>query len=120
MSATNQHLVFITSLATGDAGAITAYKLDTTTGALELSQRNTDVENPFFIALSPDRKFLYSVHLPGDFESDPGAIAAFEIVDDAGTCRAVVAVLRRLDEAAERRPLVAIGMPDRAEHVDGS
>ena len=27
-------------------------------------------------------------------------------------------VLRRLDEAAERRPLVAIGVPDRAEHVD--
>ena len=42
------------------------------------------------------------------------------LVDDAGTCHAVVAVLRRLDEAAERRPLVAIGMPDRAEHVDGS
>ena len=41
-----------------------------------------------------------------------------DLVDDAGSCRAVVAVLRRLDETAERRPLVAIGTPDRAEHVD--
>jgi len=46
--------------------------------------------------------------------SHPG----MDLVDDAGTCRAVVAVLRRLDEAAERCPLVAIGVPDRAEHVD--
>lgn len=83
----DQHLVFITSCAAGAAGAITAFKLDTATGALELLQRYTDVENPFFIALSPDRKFLYAVHVPGDFEGDSGCIAAFEIVGDAGELR---------------------------------
>ena len=87
MADSKQHLVFITSCTTGDAGAITAFNLDTATGTLEQLQRNTDVENPFFIALSPERKFLYSVQIPGSFESDPGYIAAFEMVGDAGELR---------------------------------
>lgn len=75
----DQHLVFITSCAAGDAGAITAFNLDVGTGALAALNRYADVENPFFLALSPDRKVLYSTHVPGDFESDPGYVAAFEI-----------------------------------------
>ena len=87
MSNAKEHLVFITSCLAGDAGAITAFKLNTATGALEEVQRNSDVENPFFIALSPDRKFLYSVHVPGDLGSDTGCIAAYEIVGDSGQLR---------------------------------
>lgn len=87
MSETKQHLVFVTSCSPGDAGAITAFKLDTATGTLEQSHRYSDVENPFFIALSPDRKHLYSAHVTGNFESDTGSIAAFEIVGDSGELR---------------------------------
>ena len=83
----HEHLVFITSSAPGDAGAITAFRLYATTGTLESLGRRADIENPFFIALSPDRKFLYSVQIPGDFESDPGYIVAFAIVDDSGGLR---------------------------------
>ncbi len=89
MSDATQRLVFITSCTTGDDGAITAFNLDTATGALELLQRNTDVENPFFTALSPDRKFLYSVHTPGSLDREPGSIAAFEIVGDSGALRKI-------------------------------
>jgi len=77
-------LIFITSCAAGDAGAITACRLNTGTGALQSLQEYTDIENPFFLALSPDRKTLYSTYVPGDFESDPGYVAAFEIVGDSG------------------------------------
>ncbi len=87
MSEAKQYLVFITSCAGGEDGAITAFTLNSESGSLEEVQRYTDVENPFFLALAPNRKALYSVHLPGDFESDPGYIAAFEIVDDKGTLR---------------------------------
>ena len=79
-----QHLIFITSCAAGDDGAITACKLDAGTGALEPVQSYADIENPFFLALSPDRKTLYSTHVPGDFEADPGYVAAFEVVGDSG------------------------------------
>ena len=85
----NQILVFITSNTTGEGGAITAFNLDNATGILNRLHRNTDVGNPFFIALSPDRKTLYSVHIPGDFGSDAGYIAAFEIVGNSGELRKI-------------------------------
>lgn len=81
---TEQPLVFITSCAAGAAGAITTFKLDVGTGALEQVQRYSDIENPFFLALSPDRQRLYSTHVPGDFEADPGYVAAFAITGDSG------------------------------------
>ena len=60
-------LVFVSAFATGDDGAIHAYSLNSESGKLELKHRTTDAENPFFIALSPDRKFLYSIHAEGEF-----------------------------------------------------
>ena len=55
-------LVFISAFAAGDQGAIHAYQLDLMTGILKPAQRTTGVEHPFFLALSPNRKFLYSIH----------------------------------------------------------
>ena len=86
MSNDTHYLVFITSVSPG-AGAITAFRLDATTGTLENLGRCTDIENPFFIVLSPNRKFLYSVQIPGDIESDTGYVAAFAIVDNSGRLR---------------------------------
>jgi len=60
-------LVFVSAFAAGDDGAIHAYSLNSESGQLKLMHRTTDAENPFFIALSPDRKFLYSIHAPGQF-----------------------------------------------------
>ncbi|NKB70226.1 MAG: beta-propeller fold lactonase family protein [Candidatus Latescibacteria bacterium] len=81
MSNAPQYQVFITSNGADD-GAICAFNLDTATGALELTQRNEGISNPFYIALSPDRKFLYSVLIKGDFENDSGGIAAFAVGDN--------------------------------------
>ena len=60
-------LVFITAFAPGDEGAIHAYHMNPNSGQLTLAHKTTDVEHPFFIAISPDNRFLYSIHAPGQF-----------------------------------------------------
>src|SRR5262245_28863088 len=55
-------LVFVSAFAPGDKGAIHAYRLDRKTGALKKVHRTGGAQNPFFLALSPDHKFLYSIH----------------------------------------------------------
>jgi 6-phosphogluconolactonase len=78
-------LVFVAAFASGNDGAIYAYQLDLATGRLTLAQRTGDVENPFFLALSPDRKFLYSIHAPGQFGGEsPEQVAAYEVVGRTG------------------------------------
>ena len=69
MGQVKQLLVFISAFAPAEDGAIHAYRLDVESGGLTLVRKNSDVENPFFLALSPDDKFLYSIHAPGQFLS---------------------------------------------------
>lgn len=78
-------LIFITAFTSGEEGAIHAYRLDLETGQLHLQTRTTDVENPFFLALSPDRNYLYAIHEPGEFGiGDNGQVAAYKIEDETG------------------------------------
>ncbi len=78
-------LVFISAFAAGDEGAIHAYQLDVASGQLTRTQRTTGVEYPFFLALSADRKFLYSIHAPGQFGGkSPEQVAAYEVVGRTG------------------------------------
>lgn len=81
----NEMLVFISAFAPGDEGAIHAYQLDLDTGQLKQVHRTADVENPFFMALSPDGKFLYSIHGPGKFGGETHEqIAAYELEGRTG------------------------------------
>jgi 6-phosphogluconolactonase len=78
-------LVFISAFAPGEKGAIHAFHLDVKDGQLKPTERTADVEHPFFLALSPDHKFLYSIHAPGTFGGEKHEqIAAFEIVGKYG------------------------------------
>ncbi|MES2788270.1 MAG: beta-propeller fold lactonase family protein, partial [Planctomycetota bacterium] len=78
-------LVFISAFNKGDEGAIHAYQLQSETGELKLVHRTTGAEQPFFTALSPDRKFLYAIHAPGQFGGkDNEQISAYEITGPAG------------------------------------
>lgn len=77
-------LVFISAFTAGDAGAIHAYQLDAETGGLRLVHRTTDVENPFFMAISPDQRFLYSVHALAFGGKENEEVAAFEIIGRTG------------------------------------
>ena len=54
-------LVFISAFASGDKGAIHAFQFDSKTGELKPLHRTTDIRNPFFLAISPDQRFLYAI-----------------------------------------------------------
>ncbi len=75
----SDQLIYISAFASGDDGAIHAYRLNVETAEMTLLHRATDVEQPFFLALSSDRRFLYSVH-----EFEEGGVAAFAVTGEDG------------------------------------
>ena len=77
-------LVFVSAFAAGDQGGIQAYQLDLKAGSLKLVERTSGVENPFFLALSPDRKFLYSIHAKQFGGKENEQVAAYEIIGRTG------------------------------------
>jgi 6-phosphogluconolactonase len=77
-------LVFISTFAAGDDGAIHAFRLDPDKGILKPVYRTTDVEHPFFMAVSPDRRFLYSIHANEFGGEEHEQVAAYEIGEDSG------------------------------------
>ncbi len=77
-------VVFISAFTKGDAGAIHAYQLDTTAGRLKLLERTTDVEHPFFMAVSPDRRFLYAIHALAFGGQENEEVAAYAIQGRTG------------------------------------
>ncbi len=77
-------LVFVSAFAKGDAGAIHAFRVDSKRGTMQPVHRTTEVENPFFLALSPNRKFLYSIHTPDFSDEVNDGIAAFRLEGNSG------------------------------------
>ncbi len=79
-----QVTLFASSFAPGDKGAIQAFAFDTKIGALTSLHRNGDIENPFFFAVSPDQKFLYSIHAPTFGGKEPEQVAAYQLKGKRG------------------------------------
>ena len=79
-----ERLVFITAFAAGENGAIGAYQLDVETGKLKLVHRTTKVENPFYLAISPNQKFLYSIHAKQFGGKESEEVAAYAIQGQSG------------------------------------
>jgi 6-phosphogluconolactonase len=80
-------LVFVTAFAPGEKGGIHAYEFDTAEGKLRPLRRTAGVENPFFLALSPDRTFLYSIHAKQFGGKENEQVAAYAIVGRTGELR---------------------------------
>ena len=78
-------LVFVTAFAPGEKGGIHAYEFDTAAGTLRPLRRTAGVENPFFLALSPDRKFLYSIHAKQFGGKENEQVAAYQVVGRQAT-----------------------------------
>ena len=83
-AAANLPLVFISSFKPGAEGAIHAFRLEPRAGRLTPIGRVADVENSYFITLSPDRKFLYSLHAKEFGSKEHEQIAAFAIHPQTG------------------------------------
>lgn len=79
MSIAADPLLFVSSFAPGEKGAIHSFRFDLKTGALDKVHTHGNTPNPFFLALSPDKKFLYSIHAKQFGGKDDEDVAAFAI-----------------------------------------
>ena len=88
-------IVFISAFAEGEKGAIHAFTFDGKSGAIHPLHRTTDIQNPFFLAISPDHHFLYAIN--AEKFGDPGDefVVAYAIEGRSGN-------LRRLNEQSAR------------------
>jgi len=77
-------LVFISAFAAGETGAIHVLQWDGANGSLKPLHRATGVAHPFFIALSPDRRFLYSIHARNFGGEEHEQVAAYKIERTSG------------------------------------
>jgi 6-phosphogluconolactonase len=77
-------LVFITAFAPDERGSIHAYAFSTADGKLKPLRSTAGAENPFFLALSPDRKYLYATHAKQFGSKENEQVAAYEILGRTG------------------------------------
>lgn len=77
-------LIFVSAFAAGEAGAIHAFHFDSETGTLEPRHRTVDVQHPFFLVISPDGRFLYSIDTEKFGGQEHELIAAYSIEDGNG------------------------------------
>lgn len=80
----NDPLVFISAFTKGEEGAIHAYRFDSESGKLSLLHRNTEAENPYFMALTKDGQNLYSIYTPAFGGKEPEEVAAYRIEGRTG------------------------------------
>lgn len=85
--AASQPLVFVSAFAPGEKGGIHAFGFDSNKGTLEPLHRSSGAQNPFFIAISPDKKFLYSIDAEKFGAPDDEFVAAFAIQGRDGSLR---------------------------------
>jgi 6-phosphogluconolactonase len=78
-------VVFISAFAAGEKGAIHAFRFDSRTGTLKPQHRTTDVQHPFFLVISPDGRFLYSIDTEKFGGAEDEFVAAYSIKDRSGT-----------------------------------
>lgn len=83
-AAAKDPVVFVSAFAAGDKGGIHSFQLDPKAGTLKPLERTADVEHPFFLALSPDQRYLYSIHAKQFGGKDPEQVAAYRVEDRTG------------------------------------
>ncbi len=77
-------VVLISAFAAGEQGAIHAFQLEPKSGTMKPINRTSGVEHPFFLAVSRDRKFLYSIHAKTFGGKDHEEVAAYQILGRSG------------------------------------
>lgn len=77
-------LVFISAFASGEKAGIHAFHFDPSKGTLKPAGRTTDIQNPFFLAVSKDQKFLYAVDAAKFGDKEDELVAAYAIERQTG------------------------------------
>ncbi len=88
-------VVFISAFASGDKAGIHAFRFDSKTSALQPLHRTTDIQNPFFLAVSPDQRFLYAINAEKFGGADDEFITAYALEGRSGQ-------LKRLNQQSAR------------------
>ena len=78
-------LLFVSSFVGGDEGCISTFRLNLSQGHLERVQVARDVEHPFFMALSPGGRYLYSNHSKPFGGKPEEQVAAYRVERRTGT-----------------------------------
>jgi 6-phosphogluconolactonase len=72
----------------GKGKGIYVYRLDVSSGAMELCSLSEGVPNPSYLAFDPSHRFLYAVNELKEFEGAPtGAVSAFSLEPGSGKLR---------------------------------
>ena len=80
--------IFVSSFAPADKAGIYAFTVDTDTGELEETANYKDIAHPFFLALSPNKTTLYSIHGESGFGGDVHEeVVALRVIDGDGNLR---------------------------------
>jgi len=85
----NQELfVYIGTYTTGKSEGVYLYRLNLSSGELQLAGTTSNIANPSFLALSQDRRYLYAVNEVDEFAgAKSGAVSAFAVDQTTGTLR---------------------------------
>lgn len=79
-AAAGEYLVYVGTYTGPKSKGIYAYRFDARTGSLTPLGVAAETTNPSFLAIHPNRKFLYAVNEVGDFAGERGgAVSAFAI-----------------------------------------
>ena len=77
---TQDYLVYIGTYTSGSSEGIYAYRLDMSTGGLKYASRAAGLENPTFLAISPNRRTLYAANEVAEVDGQPtGSVSALLI-----------------------------------------
>ncbi|NLT70789.1 MAG: lactonase family protein [Verrucomicrobiaceae bacterium] len=77
-------LLFVSSFAGDEKGAVSAFRLSLEDGSLSPLARTGGIQNPFFLAVSPDQRFLYTVHTEAFGGEENEEVAAYAIEPASG------------------------------------
>ena len=81
----SDYLVYIGTYSKGDEDGIHVYRLDMATGALAHQSSIGGIDNPSFLDIAPNRRFLYAIGETSEVGDRPGgAVAAFAIDQQSG------------------------------------
>ncbi len=88
-------LVFISAFASGDKAGIHAFSFDSVKGSLKPLHRTTEIQHPFFLSVSPDKRFLYAIDAEKFGGDEDEKVAAFALEGRTGR-------MKRLNEQTAR------------------
>ena len=88
-------LVFISAFAAGEKAGLHAFTFDLEKGMLKPLHRTTDIQNPFFIVVSPDKRFLYAIDAEKFGGDEDENVAAYALEGHTGR-------LKRLNHQSAR------------------